>query len=295
MDLKAISTFLTNQESTFRTILTSASPTISGDALKSKLTSHYINLVLIARDRYPPSNDTLDDPFEFGSDSPFTSAPRKRREPPIEGQMTAVPVEKTTPKYANWQKAGGATLFGGKSGRGSGGRRKTKGKGVAVPFINLCDLSDSDEDDDSAGSAAEEEAADSIFISLGSSKRGRGGKRDRAGKKYLSREEKEAERNRDRMPGMGLGGKTNGLMVLIDSTKRGGIASLREREVDREIVEVDEETVTGFEGGKDGEGNDPEMEEAIAYYEDEENGAEDEGEGEKEVEEESSSKRRRSV
>jgi hypothetical protein len=292
MDLRAITTLLSNQELTFQTILTSASSSISGDALKSKLTNHYINLVLIARDRFPPCNDTLDDPFEFASDSPFTSAPRNRREPPIEGQMTAVPVDKTTPKYANWQKAGGATLFGGKSGRGSGGRRKAKGKGVAVPVVNLCDLSDGDEDDDSAGSAADEDA-DSVFFSLGSSKKSRGAKRNRADKKYLSREEKEAERNRDRVPGMGLGARTNGLMVLIESTKKGGIASLMEREMDREVVEVDEETAAGFEGGKDGEGYDPEMEEAIAYYEDEENGVQDEADGDEEGE--IPSKRRRSV
>jgi hypothetical protein len=100
MDLKAITTLLTNQESTFRTILSSASPSISGDALKSKLTQHYINLVLLARDNFPPSNDSLDDPFEFLSDrdNPYSSfsssSSRKRRDPPAQGQMEAVPVEK---------------------------------------------------------------------------------------------------------------------------------------------------------------------------------------------------------
>jgi hypothetical protein len=305
MDLKAITTLLTNQESTFRTILSSASPSISGDALKSKLTQHYINLVLLARDNFPPSNDSLDDPFEFLSDrdNPYSSFPssssRKRRDPPAQGQMEAVPVEKTTPRYANWQKAGGATLFDGRGGVGkgsrSGGKGKRKsGKGVAVPIIDLCHLPD----DDSASSLVGEEerrlyVRDISWTELN-------GK----GKKVLSREEKEKERERAREPGMGLGlgGKSNGLMVLIENTE----SSLRDgMEKEREVTEVDDEIVAGLKGGKDGEDNDQEMEEGIAYYEDgddeaevfneieKENDNENEHNGEGGEEEESPGKRRR--
>ena len=268
MDLKAITTLLTNQESTFRTILSSASPSISGDALKSKLTQHYINLVLLARDNFPPSNDSLDDPFEFLSDrdNPYSSfsssSSRKRRDPPAQGQMEAVPVEKNTPRYANWQKAGGATLFDGSGGVGKGGRRGGKGKrksgkGVAVPIIDLCHLTD----DDFASSLVDEEERRLYVPDI--SRAELNGK----GKKVLSREEKEKERERAREPGMGLGlgGKSNGLMALIENTK----SSLKDgMEKEREVTEVDDEIVAGLNGGKDGENNDQEMEEGIAYYED---------------------------
>ncbi|KAH8802273.1 hypothetical protein F5882DRAFT_457285 [Hyaloscypha sp. PMI_1271] len=300
MDIKSITALLTNQESIFRTILSSASSSISGNALKSKLTQHYINLVLIARDRFPLSDLTLDDPFEFASDSPphsssnskSISRKRRNRTPPIEGQMTAVPVEKgaTSSRSQRWQKAGGSNLF-----SGSGGGTKTKnenrrsGKGVAIPIVNLLDTTDDEDADDSAGSAAEDEADDnSIFVIerkiKKTEKRGRGGKRDRNG---LSREEKEMERNRGRKPGMGM----SGLMVPIDSTKRGGTGALRE---------VDEETAAGFEGGREGEGGDWEMEEGIMYGDNDDEEAvqiegDFEGESENENEGGSPSKRRRSV
>jgi hypothetical protein len=289
MDLKAITTLLTNQESTFRTILSSASPSISGDALKSKLTQHYINLVLLARDNFPPSNDSLDDPFEFLSDhdNPYSSfsssSSRKRRDPPAQGQMEAVPVEKTTPRYANWQKAGGATLFVGVGGGGSGGRmggkgKRKSGKGVAVPIIDLCHLSD----DDSASSLVDEEERRLCVLDI--SKAGLNGK----GKEVLNREEKEEERERGREPGIGLGlsGKSSGLMVLIENTK----SLLRDgMEKEREVTGVDDEIVAGLEGGKGGEGgegNDQAMEEGIAYYED----GDDEAEVFNEVEKENGNK-----
>jgi hypothetical protein len=269
MDLKSITALLTNQESIFRTILSSASSSISGNALKSKLTQHYINLVLITRDRYPLSDLTLDDPFEFASDSPHLSSSnpksgsrkRRNRTPPIEGQMTAVPVEKGTSssRSQRWQKAGGSNLF-----SGSGGGTKTKngnkrsGKGVAVSVVNLLDTTDDEYADDSAGSAAENKADEnSIFVierKDKKTKRGRGSKRDRNG---LSREEKEKERNRSRKPGMGM----SGLMALIESTKRGGTGALRE---------VDEETAAGFEGGREGEDGDREMEEGLMYADNDE-------------------------
>jgi hypothetical protein len=285
MDLQAITTLLTNQESTFRTILSSASPSISGDALKSKLTQHYINLVLLARDNFPPSDDSLDDPFEFSLDheNPYSSfsssSSRKRRDPPAQGQMEAVPVEKTTPRYANWQKAGGATLFVGGGGGGSGGRRGGKekrkgGKGVAVPIIDLCHLTD----DDSASSLVEEEERRLYVRDI--SRAQLNGK----GKKVLSREEKE-ERKRTREPGMGLGlgGKSSGLMVLIENTK----SLLRDgMEKEREVTGVDDEIVAGLEGGKGGEGNDQEIEEGTAYYED----GDDEAEVFNEVEKENGNK-----
>jgi hypothetical protein len=300
MDIKSITTLLTNQESIFRTILSSASSSISGNALKSKLTQHYINLVLITRDRFPLSDITLDDPFEFASDSPplsssnakSSSRKRRNRTPPIEGQMTAVPVEKGTSssRSQRWQKAGGSNLF-----SGSGGGTKTKngakrsGKGVAVPVVSLLDTTDDEDADDSAGNAVEDEAdEDSIFVIerkiKKTEKRGRGGKRDRNG---LSREEKEMERNPGRKPGMGM----SGLMVLIDSTKRGGTGAMRE---------VDEETAAGFEGGREGEDGDLEMEEGIMYADnDEEEAVQIEGgfEGESGNEDrgESPSKRHRSV
>jgi hypothetical protein len=298
MDIKSITALLTNQESIFRTILSSASSSISGDALKSKLTQHYINLVLITRDRFPLSDITLDDPFEFASDSPplsssnpkSSSRKRRNRTPPIEGQMTAVPVEKDTSssRSQRWQKAGGSNLF-----SGSGGGTKTKngakrsGKGVAVPVVSLLDTTDDEDADHSAGSAVEDEA-ESIFVIerkiKKTEKRGRGGKRDRNG---LSREEKEKERNRGRKRGMGM----SGLMVLIDSTKRGGTGVLRE---------VDEETAAGFEGGREGENGDLEMEEGMMYADNDEEEAVQiesgfEGESENENEGESPSKRRRSV
>jgi hypothetical protein len=285
MDLQAITTLLTNQESTFRTILSSASPSISGDALKSKLTQHYINLVLLARDNFPPSDDSLDDPFEFSLDheNPYSSfsssSSRKRRDPPAQGQMEAVPVGKTTPRYANWQKAGGATLFVGGGGGGSGGRRGGKekrkgGKGVAVPIIDLCHLTD----DDSASSLVEEEERRLYVRDI--SRAQLNGK----GKKVLSREEKE-ERKRTREPGMGLGlgGKSSGLMVLIENTK----SLLRDgMEKEREVTGVDDEIVAGLEGGKGGEGNDQEIEEGTAYYED----GDDEAEVFNEVEKENGNK-----
>jgi hypothetical protein len=299
MDIKSITALLTHQESIFRTILSSASSSISGNVLKSKLTQHYINLVLITRDRFPLSDITLDDPFEFASDSPplsssnpkSSSRKRRNRTPPIEGQMTAIPVEKHTSssRTQRWQKAGGSNLF-----SGSGGGTKSKngakrsGKGVAVPVVNLLDTTDDEDADDSAGSAVEDEADEnSIFVierKIKKAKRGRGGKRDRNG---LSREEKEKERNRGRKPGMGM----SGLMVLIDSAKRGGTGALRE---------VDEETAAGFEGGREGEGGDWEMEEGIMYADNDEEeavqiGGGFEGESESEKEGESPSKRRRSV
>jgi hypothetical protein len=307
MDLKDITTLLTNQESTFRTILSSASPSISGDALKSKLTQHYINLVLLARDNFPPSNDSLDDPFEFSfnHDNPYSSFSnsnsRKRRDRPTQGQIKAVPVEKTTPRYANWQKAGGATLFVGRSGVGkgtrSGGKGKRKsGKGVAVPIIDLCHLPD----DDSASSLVDEEEGRLYVRDI--SRAGLKGK----GKKVLSREEKEKERERARKSGMGLGlgGNSSGLMVLIENTK----SSLKDgMEKEREVTEVDDEIVAGLNGGKDGEDNDQEMENGIAYYEDgedesevfndveKENGNENEHDGEGGEEGESPAKRQRCI
>jgi hypothetical protein len=299
MDLKSITTLLTNQESIFRTILSSASSSISGNALKAKLTQHYIKLVLITRDRFPLSDITLDDPFEFDSDSPPLSSSnsksrsrkRRNRTPPIEGQMTAVPVEKGTNSSGSqrWQKAGGSNLF---SGRGGGtkttNRNKRSGKGVAASVVNLLDTTDDEDADDSAGSAAEdEEDENSIFVierKIKKAKRGRGSKRDRNG---LSREEKEKERNRGRKSGMGM----SGLMVLTESTKRGGTGALRE---------VDEERVAGFEGGREGEDGDREMEEGLMYADNDDEEAVQieggfEGESENENEGESPSKRRRSV
>ena len=285
MDLKAITTLLTNQESTFRTILSSASPSISGDALKSKLTQHYINLVLLARDNFPPSNDSLDDPFEFSfdHDKPYSSfsssSSRKRRDPPAQGQMEAVPLDKTTPRYAHWQKAGGATLFDGSGGVGKGGRsggkgKRKSGKGVAVPIIDLCHLTD----DDSASNLLDEEERRLCVRDI--SRAGVNGK----GKKVLSREEKERERERAKEPGMGLGGKSNGLMVPIENTGSSLRDGMEKEKKVTEVAEVDDEIVAGLKGGKGGEGNDQEMEDGIAYYEDEEDEAEVFNEVEKEVE-----------
>jgi hypothetical protein len=255
MDLKSITTLLADQESTFRTILSSASSSISGDALKSKLTQHYINLILIARNRFSLSDLTLDDPFEFGSDpTPLSSSPsngssrsrkRRNRTPPIEGQMTAVPIDKDSnpSRSQRWKKAGGSNLFNG-GGRGTETEarigNKRFGKGVAIPLINLLNTTDS-ENDDSAGSAPEEGQKNSIFDIerkfKKAEKRGRGTKRDRNG---LSREEKEKEkeRNRDREPGMGMSGS----MGITESTKRGGLGAR---------TESVHKTEAGFEGRKE--------------------------------------------
>ena len=215
--------------------------------------------------------------------------------------MEAVPVEKTTPRYANWQKAGGATLFDGRGGVGkgsrSGGKGKRKsGKGVAVPIIDLCHLPD----DDSASSLVDEEERRLYVRDI--SRPGLKGK----GKKVLSREERDRERERAREPGMGLGmgGTSSGLMILIENTK----TSLKDgMEKEREVTEVDDEIVAGLNGGKDGEDNDQEMENAIAYYEDgedesevfndveKENGNENEHDGEGGEEGESPAKRQRCI
>ncbi len=56
-----------------------------------------------------------------------SSSSRKRRDPPAQGQMDAIPVEKTTPRYANWREAGGATLFGRSGGGGKRGGGEGKG------------------------------------------------------------------------------------------------------------------------------------------------------------------------
>lgn len=212
--------------------------------------------------------------------------------------MEAVPVEKTTPRYANWQKP---TIFGRsggglKGGRGGGNGKCKSGKGVAVPIIDLSSLTD----DNSASSLVDEEERHLYVRDI--SRAGLKGK----GKEVLSREEKEKERKRAREPSMGpgLGGKSSGLMVLIENTK----SSLRDgRENERKVAEVDDEIVAGLEGGNDGEGNDQEMEDGIAYYEDEEDEAEvfnkvekendneNENDGEGDEEGESPTKRRRCI
>ncbi len=204
--------------------------------------------------------------------------------------MEAVPVEKTTPRYANWQKAGAPTLFSWSGGVGKGSRSGVKGmrksgKGVAAPIIDLSRLTN----DDSASSLVDEEERRLYVRHI--SRAGLKGK----GKKVLSREETEKERKRAREPSMGLGlsGKSSGLMDLIENTK----SSLRDGvEKEKEVAELDDEIVAGLEGGKDG----------IAYYEDEadedevfdkvekENDNENDNNGEGGEDGESPAKRRRS-
>lgn len=134
-------------------------------------------------------------------------------------------------------------------------------KGVAVPIIDLVD------DDDSAGSPAEESDSDGMFISPNSNSSKPSTRKSR---RFSSRTEKEAERKRGAGKGLGLG--------------MSGMGARKETVEEREEAEID---AAGFEGGKDGAGNDREMEDLIQYADDEE----EEGE----VEGESPSKRRRSL
>ena len=81
-------------------------------------------------------------------------------------------------------------------------------------------------------------------------------------------------------------------MVLIDSTKN----SLRDgREKEREVWEVYDETAAGLERGKDGQVNDQEVEDGIAYLEGGEDKAEVFNENENVEEGNSPAKKRRSI
>jgi hypothetical protein len=263
MDLKSITAILSNQESTFRTIIASAKNDIDSDALKAKLTLHYINLVVIASSKYPMEADTLDDPPTSTSES--TKCPCKRRGS-TPNQMVATPMGRSTSYSRPMQAAGASRLF---------------GKRAAC----VVDLVESD--DDSAGSAAEEGGGgggDEMFVSPTSSP-----PRARRRKRFMTRAEKEAERKRGRREGMGMSAASSSSSGCGSGSRvQVVIPGRRRRELSDEGMDID---AAGFEGGKDGAANDREMEELLQFANDEDEAPEEEGEDEGE----SPSKRRRSV